>query len=141
MPVRELSIRPETRGFVDWHNSRFPAFVITIEGDLEVEVSDGTKLALPPSKVAFLEDNSGKGHITRTRDVVNLFVAVAPGLGIRKWAKSENSGRFSADFPLLTALKPTRSGAKGPPSAPPARGNRHWPAREAAPAAPRAGKT
>jgi hypothetical protein len=90
VPVTELSIRPETRGFVDWHNSRFPAFVITIEGDLEVEVTDGTRLALPPSKVAFLEDNSGKGHITRTRDVVNLFVAVAPGFDIRKWAKGEN---------------------------------------------------
>jgi hypothetical protein len=85
--VRELSIRPETHGFVDWHNSRFPAFVITIEGDLEVEVSDGTRLALPPSKVAFLEDNSGKGHITRTRGVVNLFVAVEPGFDVRQWAK------------------------------------------------------
>jgi hypothetical protein len=85
--VRELSIRPETRGFVDWHNSRFPAFVITIEGDLEVEVSDGTKLMLPPSKLAFLQDNGGKGHITRTRGVVNLFVAVEPGFDVRQWAK------------------------------------------------------
>src|ERR1700742_403917 len=89
VPVTQMSIRPETRGFVDWHNSRFPAFVVTIEGDLEVEVSDGTRLALPPSKVAFLEDGGGKGHITRTRDVVNLFIAVTPGFDVRKWASGQ----------------------------------------------------
>jgi quercetin dioxygenase-like cupin family protein len=89
VPVTQMSIRPGTRGFVDWHNSRFPAFVITIEGDLEVEVSDGTRLALPPSKVAFLEDNGGKGHITRTHGVVNLFIAVTPGFDVRKWASGQ----------------------------------------------------
>jgi hypothetical protein len=89
IPVSQMMIRPETHGFVDWHNPRFPAFAITIEGDLEVEVSDGTRLALPPSKVAFLEDMTGKGHITRTRDVINLFISTPSGFDVRRWAKGE----------------------------------------------------
>jgi hypothetical protein len=87
--VSQMLIRPETKGVVDWHNPRMAAFAITIEGELEVEVSDGTRLALPPSRVAFLEDSTGKGHITRARDVVNLFLVPPPGFDVRRWAKGE----------------------------------------------------
>ena len=90
IPVSQMMIRPETHGFVDWHNPRFPAFAISIEGDLEVEVSDGSNLALPPSKLAFLEDMTGKGHITRTRDVINLFITTPAGFDVRRWARGEN---------------------------------------------------
>jgi hypothetical protein len=86
VPVTQMIIRPETKGVVDWHNPRMPAFAITIEGELEVEVTDGTRLALPPSRVAFLEDSTGKGHITRARDVVNLFLSTPPGFDVRRWA-------------------------------------------------------
>jgi hypothetical protein len=88
--VTQMMIRPETHGFVDWHNPRLPGFAISIEGDLEVEVTDGTRLALPPSKLAFLEDMTGKGHITRTRDVVNLFISTPPGFDVRRWARGES---------------------------------------------------
>ena len=73
IPVVQLSIRPETSGFVDWHAPGRSQFAITLEGELEVEVTDGTRLALPHSRLAFLED-TGKGHITRTKSVVNLFI-------------------------------------------------------------------
>jgi len=89
IPVTQMMIRPETKGVVDWHNARTAAFVITIEGELEVEVSDGTRLALPPSRLAFLDDSTGKGHITRTRDVVNLFLSTPPDFDVRRWAKGE----------------------------------------------------
>jgi hypothetical protein len=89
IPVTQMMIRPETKGVVDWHNPRTPAFAITIEGELEVEVTDGTRLALPPSRMAFLEDSTGKGHITRARDVVNLFLSTPPGFDVRRWAKGE----------------------------------------------------
>ncbi len=88
IPVVQMSIRPETSGFVDWHVPAHPQFAITIEGELEVEVTDGTRLALPHSRLAFMED-TGKGHITRTIKVVNLFIQTPPGFDVRRWARGE----------------------------------------------------
>lgn len=89
VPVAQISIRPETRDFVDWHHPAAPQFVVTIQGHLEVEVSDGTRLGLPPSRLTYLEDMTGKGHITRGAKVLNLYMQTAPGFDVRRWARGE----------------------------------------------------
>lgn len=86
--VTRMMIRP-ARGEIDWHRPRGRVFAITIAGTLEVEVTDGTRLKLPPSGVAFLEDLTGKGHITRAQDVVNMFLLPPPDFDVRRWARGE----------------------------------------------------
>ena len=50
---------------LDWHNAPRRQFVITLEGEGEIEISDGTKRRFGPGDVLLAEDTTGKGHITR----------------------------------------------------------------------------
>jgi hypothetical protein len=87
--VTQMVIRPARDGEIDWHRPRGRVFAITIAGSLEVEVSDGTRLELPASGVAFLEDLTGKGHITRAQNVVNVFLTPPEEFDVRRWASGE----------------------------------------------------
>lgn len=49
-----------------WHNAPQRQFVVILEGEMEVEVSDGTTRKFGPGDVLLVEDVSGAGHITRT---------------------------------------------------------------------------
>lgn len=63
--------------FVDWHPAPRRQFVITIAGRGEIEVGDGTKLALEPGTITLVEDVDGRGHITRgvgSEERVSLFI-------------------------------------------------------------------
>lgn len=73
---------------VGWHNVPTPQFAINMTGELEVEVSTGTKKRIGPGDLVFLEDATGKGHVTRlVSPVTNLFIRVAPGFDVVAWAK------------------------------------------------------
>lgn len=85
--VTRMFIAKETSGFVDWHRPRGRVFAITLTGELEVEVGDGAKLKLPPSGLAFLEDLTGKGHITRAENAVNMFLTPPADFDLRAWAR------------------------------------------------------
>ena len=50
----------------DWHNVPNRRFVIQIEGELEIEVGDGTKRRFSPGDILLAEDTTGRGHITHT---------------------------------------------------------------------------
>jgi hypothetical protein len=63
--------------FIDWHPAPRRQFVITIAGAGEIELGDGTKLALGPGTITLVEDVDGQGHITRgagSEDRVSLFI-------------------------------------------------------------------
>jgi len=49
----------------DWHTAPRRQYVITLSGHGEVELIDGTKIALGPGSIDLAEDLTGKGHITR----------------------------------------------------------------------------
>jgi len=49
----------------DWHNAPRRQFVITLEGEAEVEIGDGTKRRFRPGDVLLAEDTTGRGHISR----------------------------------------------------------------------------
>jgi hypothetical protein len=85
--LRAISYKPNK---VDWHHAPAPQFAINLTGDLQVEVSDGTKRKIGPGDLVFLEDTQGKGHITRLLGPVTaLFIQPADGFDIRAWARGE----------------------------------------------------
>jgi hypothetical protein len=48
-----------------YHNAPARQYVITLEGQGEIEVGDGTKRQFGPGDIMLAEDISGQGHITR----------------------------------------------------------------------------
>ena len=52
--------------FCDLHNESRRQYVITLAGQVVVEIGDGTKLTFGPGDVIFATDLDGQGHITRT---------------------------------------------------------------------------
>jgi quercetin dioxygenase-like cupin family protein len=49
----------------DWHNSPHRQFLIVLEGEVEMEVGDGSKHIFGPGDILLSEDTKGQGHITR----------------------------------------------------------------------------
>lgn len=82
--LRAISYQPNK---VNWHNAPAPQFAINLTGYLQVELSDGQKHKIGPGDLVYLEDTTGKGHITRLLSPVTaLFIHTAPGFDIHKWA-------------------------------------------------------
>ena len=87
IPLASMSVSAYHPTNVQWHNVPTPQFAINMTGTLEVEVSTGTKRLIGPGDLVFLEDATGKGHITRLQTPVsNLFIRVAQGFDIIAWA-------------------------------------------------------
>jgi len=64
----------------DWHTAPRRQYVITLSGHGEVELIDGTKIALGPGSIDLAEDLTGKGHITRVvgnEDRVTIAIPVS----------------------------------------------------------------
>ena len=51
--------------FVDWHNAPRRQYVITLSGEVEYEVGDGTRRRFGPGSIFLAEDTTGQGHIGR----------------------------------------------------------------------------
>ena len=66
--------------FIDWHTAPRRQYVITLRGESEVEIGDGTKVRLHPGHILLAEDLTGQGHISRalgSEDRVSLFIPLA----------------------------------------------------------------
>ena len=50
----------------DWHRAPRRQYVVTLSGHAEIEVAGGKKISIGPGHIDFVEDVTGKGHITRT---------------------------------------------------------------------------
>src|SRR5919109_2613399 len=60
----------------DWHTAPRKQFAINMTGELEVELTDGTRRKIG-SDLVFLEDTTGKGHVTRALGpITNVFLHV-----------------------------------------------------------------
>ncbi len=83
--LRAISYKPNK---VDWHHAPAPQFAINLTGDLEVETSDGSKHKIGPGDLVFMEDTTGKGHVTRLLSPVTaLFIVPTANFDVRAWAK------------------------------------------------------
>jgi quercetin dioxygenase-like cupin family protein len=51
--------------FSDWHNAPRRQFVITLAGEMEIGLADGSVHRYGPGHVTLAEDLTGKGHTTR----------------------------------------------------------------------------
>ena len=51
--------------FSDWHNAPRRQFVITLSGEVEIGLGDGSLHRFGPGHVTLAEDLTGKGHTTR----------------------------------------------------------------------------
>ena len=49
----------------DWHNPAAPLFVITLSGEMEVEIEGGRRQQFGPGSVRLAEDTTGPGHVSR----------------------------------------------------------------------------
>jgi len=66
--------------FIDWHTAPRRQFVITLAGESEVELFDGTKVRLHPGHILLAEDTEGQGHISRavgSEDRISIFLPLA----------------------------------------------------------------
>jgi len=62
-----ISFRESPPGrFVDWHNAPRRQYVITLAGEVEIGLGDGTVHRFGPGHVTLAEDLTGQGHTTRS---------------------------------------------------------------------------
>ncbi|MFL2784624.1 MAG: cupin domain-containing protein [Dehalococcoidia bacterium] len=78
MPVVEMVFRKHEPGsFIDWHPAPRRQFIITLEGEVEIGLGDGSTYKLGPGDVMLAEDLDGQGHTTRAvGDVPRVSVAI-----------------------------------------------------------------
>ena len=63
----------------DWHHAPRRQYVVLLDGEIELEVSDGEKRRLKGGEILLLEDTFGKGHRTRSigdKPRRSLFIAL-----------------------------------------------------------------
>ena len=70
----------------DWHTAPRKQFAINMTGELEVELTDGTRRKRG-SALVYLEDLTGKGHVTRALGpITNVFLHVPDDFDVVAWA-------------------------------------------------------
>ena len=81
-PLQEvggITFRVSPPGYVlEWHCAPRCQYTITLNGNAEIEVGDGTIQAVGPGDVLLAEDLTGQGHITRVVGSEPRFYAVVP---------------------------------------------------------------
>jgi hypothetical protein len=70
----------------DWHTAPRKQFAINMTGELEVELTDGTRRRIG-SDLVYLEDLTGRGHVTRALGpITNVFLHVPEDFDVVAWA-------------------------------------------------------
>jgi quercetin dioxygenase-like cupin family protein len=81
LPVTGAELHSSSPGLVlSWHPAPRRQYVITLSGHGEIEVADGKKIPIKPGQIDFVEDTTGKGHMTRmtgTEDRVAVWLPIA----------------------------------------------------------------
>jgi quercetin dioxygenase-like cupin family protein len=78
-PVTGITFRASPPGYVlDWHCAPRRQYSISLSGEAEIEVGDGTIARVGPGDVVLAEDLTGQGHVTRVVGDRPRFYAVVP---------------------------------------------------------------
>lgn len=79
VPVTSISFRTSPPGYVlSWHCAPRRQYSITLSGEAEIEVGDGTVARIRPGDVVLAEDLTGQGHITRVVGSAPRLSALVP---------------------------------------------------------------
>lgn len=74
-----ISFRESPVGsFSDWHHAPRRQYVITLEGEVEIGLGDGSVHRYGPGHVTLAEDLTGQGHTTRNIGSVPRVSATIP---------------------------------------------------------------
>lgn len=77
--VQGITFRISPPGYVlSWHCAPRQQYTITLAGEAEIEVGDGTVRCIGPGDVLLAEDLTGQGHITRVVGQQQRFYMVIP---------------------------------------------------------------
>jgi hypothetical protein len=88
IPVQAVDVMNYTRNSADWHTAPDRRFATNIIGDLRVTTSDGKQHHIGPGDLVFLEDTTGKGHVTeRLGPVVTIFIHLPKEFDGVSWSK------------------------------------------------------
>ena len=72
----------------DWHNAPFKTFTINLTGNIRAEMADGSSEAIGPGDLVYLEDLTGRGHVTHLlTGVTCLFLQMPEDFDLIAWAK------------------------------------------------------
>lgn len=76
--ISELRFRVQQPGqFADWHVESRRNYIITLSGEGEIGLGDGSLHRFGPGAVVLVEDLTGQGHTTRvSSDVPRITIAV-----------------------------------------------------------------
>ena len=78
-PATGITFRVSPPGYVlGWHCAPRRQYTITLAGEAEIEVGDGTMKRIGPGDVLLAEDLTGQGHITRVVGQQQRFYMVIP---------------------------------------------------------------
>ena len=87
LPIESVIATSIAQGTEDWHKAPAKTFTINVVGDIEGEVGDGTRVKIGKGDLVYLEDLTGKGHVTRLlTPVANLFIRMKPDFDFLAWA-------------------------------------------------------
>jgi hypothetical protein len=66
-PAVEIEFKSMAIGFFrDWHPAPRRQYVISLSGEMEIGIGDGTVRQFRPGDVLLADDVAGRGHTTRT---------------------------------------------------------------------------
>jgi hypothetical protein len=90
LPATGVATTSIAQGTEDWHVAPAKTFTINVVGDIEAETSDGTKVRIGKGDLVYLDDRTGKGHITRLlTPVANIFIRMPDDFDFLAWAAAE----------------------------------------------------
>lgn len=74
-------------GELDFHTAPARQFIVTLQGEVEITVSDGETRRIAEGGIMLAEDVTGRGHITREirGPRLSLFLPVTPEFDASAW--------------------------------------------------------
>ena len=81
--VQDITFRLWPAGhFIDWHPAPRRQYLISISGEIEIGLGDGTTIRYEPGDARLVEDTTGQGHTTRVvgdQPSINAVIPLSDG--------------------------------------------------------------
>lgn len=86
LPVVSVSANSYRPNAVEWHNAPGKVFSINIAGEIQGETTDSPLVDIGPGDLVYMDDLTGKGHVTHLlTPVANLFLFMPEDFDIHEW--------------------------------------------------------